>query len=314
MAGLDEETAAWAARNHGRLTRAGLLASGIPATRIDGLVRQRVLLFDRRGQYRVAGAPRSALQEVLGAVTAVGGMAADETALALAGGDGLALLAPFAVAVGRGRRCRRAGIRAVPADVAPGHRTIIDGVPSMTVERAVISWSPRAPIERLRVVFHDLRRRGLLDVRVLRAVLAALGDDRAARQMSKLLASGVLLGESPPEQELGTIWQPGDPAPARQVWVRHQGKDYRLDLCFLDSRLAPEYDGAVHGAAHRRQDDADRTIALASQQILRIPVTARQLKRPAELRRQLLGLHAQRLADGIPPLVPAEPPAWWNGL
>lgn len=96
--------------------------------------------------------------------------------------------------------------------------------------------------------------------------------------------------------------------------MRREGRYHRLDWVFLDSRLAPEYDGAdAHGGEQHRHHDADRQLDLARLQTQRQPVTSGLLRAPHDLRERLLAVHRGRLALDIPPLVPAEPPHWWTG-
>lgn len=96
--------------------------------------------------------------------------------------------------------------------------------------------------------------------------------------------------------------------------MHHRGRDYRLDLRFLDSRLAPEYDGEVaHGAPTARLADGERALALAELHIQRIAITAPMLRDPDGLRERLLQPHTERIESGITPLQPSAPPAWWDG-
>lgn len=313
MPALPPEAIDLAGAAHGRLSRRDLLAiPGVRRHTVDGWIRCGLLLRDWTGEYRVAGTPVTLRQQLLGATRRVGGHAANSATFGLHRAEGFPLAAPFTVAVPASSRVRNLEIDLVRIDLDPDDVERHEGVPTMTVERAAIGLAPSTRLARLRAGMHDLRRRGLLDFTVLRLLAQALDDAPGAPEMRQLIDSGRLISESEPEHDLGGIWRPGDPQPAAQIWVRHEGRYHRLDWIFLDSRLAPEYDGAEAHSALHRHDDAERTLALAARQIHRVPVTSRMLRRPELLREQLLSAHRQRVGS-IPVLVPDEPPAWWRG-
>lgn len=313
---LPPHLATIAERNHGVLVRADLLAvPDVTRALVDNLVRHGALVPYFRGTYRVPGAPVTTQQELLAAARRANGHIADATALALRDAEGFPLQAPFRVAIPRARRLRVEELTIVRTDLEDQDVEVHDGVPTMTVERACIGVAPHVRLARLRTAVHDLRRRGVLDVRVLRRRVDALAGDLGAEALRAHLSSGALLPESEPEAALDDIWQPGDPRPAVQVWVHHRGRDVRLDTVFLTSRLAPEYDGErAHGGTVDRLADADRTMLLAELRILRLAITAPMLRDPAGLRDRLLHLHHERITQGIEPLVPSAPPAWWDGV
>ena len=84
------------------------------------------------------------------------------------------------------------------------------------------------------------------------------------------------------------------------------GRWFRLDFAYLDGRLDVEYDGANHD--QRREEDADRDLALMELQIQTIRVTRKMMRDPAGTRRRILAVLEQRRGLGLPPLVPDAPP------
>jgi hypothetical protein len=315
MPALSPAGIALAAAHHGLLSRAELRTQlGLTVPEIDNLVKAGVLIVVSPGQYRLAGSPITPRQELLSDIRRLDGHAADESVLGLHDAPGYALQQPFSVAVAPHRRIRRDDVRVIRVPLGGWECEEVDGIPAMRLERALISYLPRARSARFRAAFHALRRRGRLDVAFLRRLAVDLGGAPGAPEMRALLDSGFLLPESPPEHQLGSIWRPGDPRPVPQVWISHAGRSYRLDWVFLDSRLAPAYDGAVAHGRLNRHDDARRTLALAARDVVRIPITAPMLRHPAALRRDLLAVHGQRLRAGVLPLIPEAPPAWWTGL
>lgn len=80
---------------------------------------------------------------------------------------------------------------------------------------------------------------------------------------------------------------------------------YRLDFAFLDARLCLEYDGRKdHERDADRFRDGERDLALAELDIQTLRVSARMLRTPARTRRRILAVRSQRLALGLPPIVP----------
>jgi hypothetical protein len=311
MSYLPAEAIALAESAHGFLSRRDL---GLHLTRhqIDNLVKAGVLIPMYRGGYRMAGTPVTQRLQLIAAVRRVDGVVADESALALRQLAGFELVPPFAIAVARRRSFP--GLLAVRTVVQPQHMSEVEGMPAMTVERSLIGAAGRLPRPTIRSAFDALRGQGDIDPALLGDLAESLGDEPGAAEMRALLGSGELLMESEAERRLHAIWLPGDPMPVPQVWVRHRNRDYRLDFAFLDSRLAPEYDGEAAHSGPARHDDAARNLALAQLEIQRLPVTARMLHDPTGLREHILVVHRRRLELGLPPIVPAPPPAWWNGV
>jgi hypothetical protein len=312
MAVLPAPAARHAERLGGLLPRADLLGIlGLTRHEVDNLVKGGAILPVTRSQYRPAGTPLTPALQLHAEVRRARGLATGPSLLALARAQGVDLESPWWVAIERERRHRAPGVDVIRVDVPREHRTKRDRIPSTSIELALAVWFPRADRAVFRLAFHDLRRRRLLDVRRLRLLLRQ--PVPGGPHLLAALDDGSLLAESPPEDVLGRLWRPGDPVPARQVWVAQGAQYYRLDLCFLGSRVAPEYDGAA-AHEHRRQEDAGRHLALAELGILRLPVTSAQLRDPQALRTQILRIHHRRLAEGVEPLIPASPPPWWNGV
>ena len=311
MAFLPEEALERAAAAHGCLSRAELLRlPGVTRHTVDRWVKAGTLIPEWRGHYRLAGSAVTRRQQLLLAVERAGGVAADESALALRRADGFPLQPPFAVALPTSSRVRDPALRLIRVDLDPEDVTTCAEIPAMTAERALIGVSDRVGRARLRAAYDDLRRRRLLEPQ--RLLDRARAFDATA--VLEIAEQGDLRMESEGERRLDRIWRPDDPRPEPQVWVHHAGRHYRLDFVFLDSRLAPEYDGrAAHAGDSNRHRDAQRALALAALQIQRLSVTAPMLQDPEDLRVRILTVHEQRLRLDLEPLVPAAPPAWFRG-
>ena len=85
-----------------------------------------------------------------------------------------------------------------------------------------------------------------------------------------------------------------------------RGRWHRLDFAFRDVRLAPEYHGTSH--ADRREEDADRDLALTELQIQTLRITKTMMRNPEDVRRRVLAVHAHWLTLNLAPLAVVAPP------
>lgn len=184
------------------------------------------------------------------------------------------------------------------------------GLPAVTATRALIGAAATYHPARIRVAFDAARAGGLTSEALILARLGALGDVHGAPQMRRIARTGRLANDSEPERDLAEVFGVDDPQPAAQVWVCWHGRWFRLDLAFLNARLALEYDGEDH--AQRRERNADRDLALMELDIATIRVTKSMMRDVRATRRRILVVYRQRSALGLPPIVPQLPPWLWS--
>lgn len=306
MGYLSAEAAVEAASTHGLVTRRALLAlPGVTRHVVDGWVKQDVLTGLSRGVYRVAGVPATQRQRLLAAVLRAGpgAAAADESACALHELEGFSLSGRQAVALPPQRRIRPVPFRTVPVELPTSQRTRRHGIPTMTVERALIGVCAGFDERRCRVAVDDAFRRGLSTFeRLLRVTLAAEAAPGADR-LGRLLQGGTFRHESEGERGLPSLFVDGDPLPEWQVWVL---PDVRVDGAYRDARLALEYDSrAWHLQPTDRDADGSRALRLRAERIEVISVTAGMLRdEPGLTRERILTVRRRRLDLGLPPLAP----------
>lgn len=313
MSGLPPDVVAAASARYGLLSRRRLLGLGYPRWTIDGWLADGLLLIRTRGHYIVAGA---AVDEIGRLVTALdrsdpGARIGGAWACGLHGLEGFDLAGSAHVLVDPRRRVRGVPFTVVRSPVPPEDRETVRDVPTLTVTRSLIDIAPTHTPRQVRVAYDSGRRAGATSLAELTARAVALGRVRGAPEMRRLIATGQLRNESEGERQLDAIWQPGDPRPEPQVWVTCGGQRFRLDFAYLDARLCLEYDGAdAHGGDDHRMRDSDRDLALAELQIVTLRITSRMLRVPQLTRRRILAVREQRLALGLPPIVPNPPPGW----
>ncbi|CAN5285861.1 hypothetical protein BH20ACT8_BH20ACT8_06730 [soil metagenome] len=292
-----------------------LCALGFSRTTVQHWVRIGLLERDGRGELRVGGTGRSVAQHVGSMVSRAGREARAAGGLAcalhrlegfpLVDGDG-ELWTTDHVAVPPGRRVRGVGFRVVRTPLPDVDHDEVEGVPSVSVARALVGAAATYHPARVRVAVDDAKRRGLLGSAEFEQRADALGRAHGAPQARALSASGATRMESEKERDLFAVLRAGDPKPVPQVWVCWHGRWFRLDFAYLEARLDIEYDGDHHD--DRREADADRDLALAELQIATIRITKALLRDPAEARRRVLAVRTRRLALGLDPIVPDVPP------
>jgi very-short-patch-repair endonuclease len=263
----DIEIAQHARTQHGLVSRRQALMF-LSAKQIERRLRVGALERVREGVYRVAGAPPTWLQSLLGACLAAGADAhASHHAAAQLWGferffpDGLEITIPTR------RRVRLAGVRVhntelpTAADITRQHgipvsspaRTLRDltaVVPSWVVEHAVDEALSRklTSLAQLRRVAEPLQGRGRSRCTVMRDIL-----DRRSEAVEP--------GESPQEHRLARLLvREGLPRPVQQHQVRLGSRTVRIDLAYPDARVAIEYDGWEFHST-RSAFDADRARA-----------------------------------------------------
>jgi len=263
-----EPVAAIQRRQHGLITVAQAITSGLTEDQVRDLYRRGVWAMEREGVYAPAGAPPTAERAILAAVLAADGpaWASHETAgwlwplKGVLQPDEIELLRPL------GRHVRLDGVR--------GHRsgalftadlTTTRRIPVTTPERTVVELSGRLTAAQLGRLVDDGLRRRLLTLDRLRRCAARL-DTAPGRRLSVVHAvlSERLPGYDPGDSDLETrvlrtIVSAGFPPPVQQHRVRIRGKTYKLDLAYPDRLTGFDIDSwAYHRFRSPFTDDRTR--------------------------------------------------------
>jgi hypothetical protein len=284
-----------AARQHGLLTLRQARAAGLSDDQVHRRLQRGRWALQRRGVYRVTGAPATEEQVVLAACLVAGpsAVASHLTAarlwrLRLPDPDQLELTTP------PGRRVRAEGVRQ--------HRTRflareevhrLRGIPVTTVARTLADCSGRVPADELGRIIDDALRRKLVTLPELvrchrRRHTAALGRVLAER------APDDDPGGSDRERQVARILvAAGLPPPVPQHRVVVAGRTFFLDHAYPDERIAVEFDGwDAHGTFEAFHGDRERGRLLVAAGWRLVVVTARTA--PADLVRDVRALRLRR--------------------
>jgi hypothetical protein len=204
--------------------------------------------------------------------------------------------------IGGRPRCRVVGVRGHRlAVLGDSDRCAVAGIPAVSVARSLLEVASSVDVRTRRALLReaqflrllrdaDLERlardaRGhpgwaALDAADPDLLLTTAAESPLAGDLARFLEHD--LGFGPWIQEL-PITTPS-------------GARYRFDHAFPPLRLAAEADGGGHLGSVTRGDDADRDAETAAMGWFTVRVTARQLRDPARLRRQMHAIRDQRAA------------------
>ncbi len=170
----------------------------------------------------------------------------------------------------RDHRCRRRML--VAEDVATLH-----GLTLTTPARTFVDLAARLPLPRLVAVGDDLLARGLITSAEVSQVIARSAGQRGiclARRAVHLLDARA---ESPRESMMRTqLIEGGFGVPELQWEVRDASGRFvaRLDLAYVDERIAIEYDGEYHLSREQQAKDASRRLELGAEGWLVVTVVS----------------------------------------
>jgi hypothetical protein len=188
----DRVISAAAARTHGVVSRAELLAAGVPRTLIDDRVRTRQLVVVHRGVYALGHAQLRPEGWWFAAVAAYGQHAA------LSHGSAAALwdiwdgpLFPAHVSLaGRTAARKRRRVRPHRApDLVEDEMTAVHGIRATTVSRTILDLAATVRGRRLEQVVRRAARLRSFDLRDQRTVLARHPRARGAPELGRLLVA-----------------------------------------------------------------------------------------------------------------------------
>lgn len=242
-----------AGSDHGVITRAEMLTTGISRSEIDWALRRGSLLRDQRGLYAVADVPATELRRARAAVQSVGpaaqAVASHDTAARLHGINTVRR-EPFEhVTIPRGtRRPQRPPLWLHAHDLSHDDVTVVDGIPTTTVARTLLDLLLRA--DRLTAIWacESALRDGLLSPNELGLSVERgarrRGIKRARRRHNEINP----LSESPLETGVRLVFDDFLlPAPTLQVPItRSDGSVmYRLDMGYEQRKVGIECDGRM---------------------------------------------------------------------
>ena len=288
---------------HNLATRAQLRGLGVPATTITDKARSDVGERLAPGVFDVGGGAPPPHRELMAAVLRTGGVAFARSAAAL--WDLVASPALPEVAVRLDQRPRRVKARVRRLDLAPAELARRLGIPTVTLERAVVHLADED-------VLDAALRRGLTTCpRLVAAIDALAGRPGASRTARMLQARAGERGrsESFAEDRLARILRsvPGLDWERQHVVRDGPGFVARLDFACVPARLAVEVDGyGPHSGRRSFQADRTRRTRLAALGWVVLVFTYDDvMRRPHWVRRQILAALAARAsrshgnADGV---------------
>jgi hypothetical protein len=188
----DRVISATAARFHGVVPRAALVAAGVPTTLIDDRVRSRELVVLHRGVYALGHAQLRSHGWWLAGVASYGsrGALSHVSAGALWGiWDAPARPVHVSVIDRSGVRRRRGVVPHRPQDLAPAELTVRDEIRVTTVSRTILDLSAQVRGRRMEQVVRRAARLRLFDLRDQRAVLDRHSRQPGAPELDRLLTT-----------------------------------------------------------------------------------------------------------------------------
>ncbi len=229
------------------------------------------LVREVKGLYRVAGAPRTPEQELLGTTLLYRGFAGFRAAAALHGFDRYHQLR-LELVVPHGLTTRRRDERDITIHhstyLPAAHVALVRGIPVTTAARTAFDLSTFLSAWSYGKLVDDAVRRKLLTVEEpaqCRGELRARGRRRSTvvDGYLELRGFGFDPGGSDPEFQLGEWLIDASLPPVPQHPVVVKGKRRALDYAYPEYKVAVEYLGLdVHGMPVRVIDDSDRTTEL----------------------------------------------------
>jgi very-short-patch-repair endonuclease len=264
----DSRLAEEARRQHGLISRAQALASGLNDQNLVDRLRAGRLLLVSPGVYRYPGVAESWRGEVMAACLFAGptAVASHATAAVLHRIDGFT---QGRVEVTSPRRARHHldGVRVhrPRLGVNAAERTLVDGIPTTTIERTLIDIARIRGLRRGEIALDGAQRDGTAQV----DAVAGLADRIRGRGRTRIGKYSDLvharLGHSQPttaleRKFLQLIEDPTLPRPECQVrMLLSNGRAVVADFVFAASMVVVEVDGRIgHSGDVDRQRDAER--------------------------------------------------------
>jgi len=249
---MDTLLAQLASAQYGLVTRSQLLAAGFTDKMIETRLARGWLEVVHPGVYRVAGAPRSWHQDMLGALFHVGdaAVASHRAAARLWGLDGpFDGLVELSASLLSGARPHGA-LAHRSTDLIPPYTTIRFGIPVTKPARTLLDLGAVVPRHVLDRAVDDALAKKLVSYEGLLVILDDLG--RRGRRGTASLRASVAERDGVPESVLEAALQrlisrSQLPTPEYQYVIRDDAGRFvaRVDAAYPDLRIAIEVDGAA---------------------------------------------------------------------
>ena len=263
----DGRLAAIAARQHGVITRAQALSSGLTGSALGRRLASGKLQAIHPGVYRLAGTRQSWEQMLLAACLWADGVASHRSAAVLWKFEGIR---PNVLEVTTTRAIRRPTLAVHRTRLIPRHTTFIGPIPVTTAARTLLDLGAVAPRALVEAALIDaLRREVVTGKRLERCLREAGGRGRPGAKVLRSILETLAAQrpESVLELKLLRLLRRGRlPDPEAQYEVR-QGERVvaRVDFAYPEIGLAIEADGYRYhgGSADWRRDLARRNMLTA---------------------------------------------------
>ena len=280
----DAEIAALAARQHGVVARAQLMALGLGRGAIDRRVRRRRLHLIQRGVFAVGHTVPSREATWIAAVLAAGpGAVLSHRSAAALWRIRDTSRADIEVSAARQRR-RRAGLEPHHIVLARDEVTEQGGIPVTTPARTLLDLAEvLTSSQQLERAVHEAEYRRLTSPLSLDALLARHGGRRGTAALREILARG-RLGETMTKSELEDRFLAFlDAHHLPRPRTNQRLGPIEVDCVWPDARLVVELDGhAAHATRRAFEQDRARDRALQAQGWRVARITWRQLNEDGE--------------------------------
>lgn len=287
-------------RQKGLVTRAQMLATGIPSATVDGWVARGQLELVEAGVYRQPGSAGPETQHLLAAVLRAGHRArlSGWSACALYRLEGFELTAVPWIVIPPERRVRGVGFLVQRSTLSREDLATMAGIPTVTPIRALIDVAARISMKARRVAIDDARRRGLVSLERLLDRAVALGRHRGALAIRRMFGSGVLDQDGELERELALALATVGLQPA---WGMEVLPGVKPDACFPEASYVLEGDSRrYHTIESDRASDITREGLLRADgwHITRVRSTDLRQRR-ARLLADIVATRQERIDAGL---------------
>lgn len=262
-------------RQHGLITRAQLTEAGVTRQQVRTMVHRGSMILEGARTYRIAAAPRTALQHVMAACLDARGAASHQTAAWMHELADFRPGSPPEVATAQPRREYRTPLARLhtSTNLGPKDLTVVRGVPCLSVARTLFSLASAVPQELSLELVARTVGEAIADGKAREAWLwERLEEIRCRGRKGVSVFEGILvaraggdLTESWLEREtLRVLAAAGLPLPVCQQRIDHDGAFVaRVDFTYVEDKVIIEVDGYRH---HRTPEqvsaDAARRRAL----------------------------------------------------